>query len=37
VELGKDMANALLPALEGGAAPSELDPSTAQWLQRLRR
>jgi glucose-6-phosphate isomerase len=35
VELGKDMANALLPALEGGAA-GELDPSTAAWVERLR-
>ncbi|GAM97990.1 glucose-6-phosphate isomerase [alpha proteobacterium U9-1i] len=34
VELGKEMANALLPALEGGAAP-EVDASTAAWLKRL--
>jgi glucose-6-phosphate isomerase len=37
VELGKEMANVLLPALEGGAVPPELDPSTASWLSRLRR
>lgn len=36
VELGKEMANALLPALEGGAAPENLDPSTAAWLRHLR-
>lgn len=36
VELGKEMANALLPALEGGAAPENLDPSTAAWLAQLR-
>jgi glucose-6-phosphate isomerase len=36
VELGKEMANALIPALEGGAAPAGLDPSTAFWLARLR-
>lgn len=36
VELGKEMANALLPALEGGAAPADLDPSTAAWLRQLR-
>src|SRR5690606_10947527 len=35
VELGKEMANALLPALEGGAAPADLDPSTAAWLRQL--
>ena len=34
VELGKEMANQLLPALEGGQAP-ETDPSTAAWLKRL--
>ncbi len=34
VELGKEMANALLPALEGGAGP-EVDASTAAWLKRL--
>ena len=34
VELGKEMANALLPALEGGA-PSDLDASTAAWVKRL--
>jgi glucose-6-phosphate isomerase len=36
VELGKEMANALLPALEGGAAPANADASTAAWLKRLR-
>jgi len=36
VELGKEMANALLPALEGGATPADLDASTARWLQRLK-
>ncbi|MEZ5962078.1 MAG: glucose-6-phosphate isomerase [Hyphomonadaceae bacterium] len=35
VELGKEMANALLPALEGGAAPN-VDASTTAWLARLR-
>lgn len=34
VELGKEMANQLLPALEGGPAP-ETDASTAAWLKRL--
>jgi glucose-6-phosphate isomerase len=36
VELGKEMANALRPALEGGTPPGDLDPSTAAWLRRLR-
>jgi glucose-6-phosphate isomerase len=36
VELGKEMANALLPALEGGPEPRDLDASTAAWLRRLR-
>lgn len=36
VELGKEMANALLPALERGAEPEGLDPSTSAWLKRLR-
>jgi glucose-6-phosphate isomerase len=36
VELGKEMANALLPALEGGAAPRGLDASTRAWLGRLK-
>ncbi|MEQ1493540.1 MAG: glucose-6-phosphate isomerase, partial [Terricaulis sp.] len=36
VELGKEMANALLPALEGGALPADLDPSTAAWVRQLR-
>ncbi|MBL8546099.1 MAG: glucose-6-phosphate isomerase [Hyphomonadaceae bacterium] len=36
VELGKEMANALLPALEGAAAPENLDPSTDFWLRQLR-
>ena len=35
VELGKEMANALLPGLEGGPAPENLDPSTAAWLRQL--
>lgn len=36
VELGKEMANQLLPALEGGAIPEGLDASTAAWIARLR-
>ncbi|MEQ1817882.1 MAG: glucose-6-phosphate isomerase [Terricaulis sp.] len=36
VELGKEMANALLPALEGGNPPADLDPSTAAWVRELR-
>jgi glucose-6-phosphate isomerase len=36
VELGKEMAGALLPALEGKDATSDLDASTAAWLKRLR-
>jgi glucose-6-phosphate isomerase len=36
VELGKEMANALLPALEGGSAPKNIDASTAFWLRQLR-
>ena len=36
VELGKEMANQLAPALEGGPMPN-LDPSTAAWVGRLRR
>jgi glucose-6-phosphate isomerase len=36
VELGKEMANGLLPALRGGPAPAGIDPSTAAWLDRLR-
>ena len=35
VELGKEMANALLPVLEQGAS-IELDASTAAWTHRLR-
>jgi glucose-6-phosphate isomerase len=35
VELGKEMANALLPALEGRATP-DLDPSTQSWVERLQ-
>lgn len=35
VELGKEMANQLAPALEGGAAPPGLDASTETWLKRL--
>ncbi|MCX7357612.1 MAG: glucose-6-phosphate isomerase [Alphaproteobacteria bacterium] len=36
VELGKEMANALLPALEGGTPAADLDPSTAAWVRQLR-
>ncbi len=36
VELGKEMANALLPALEGGIPPADIDASTAAWLRQLR-
>lgn len=36
VELGKEMAAALLPALEGGTPPADLDPSTAAWVRQLR-
>jgi glucose-6-phosphate isomerase len=36
VELGKEMAGQLLPALEGAPAP-ETDASTAAWLRRLSR
>ncbi len=36
VELGKEMANALLPGLEGGPVSAGLDSSTAAWVQRLR-
>lgn len=36
VELGKEMASQLLPALEGGVAPPGLDPSTAAWVERLK-
>jgi glucose-6-phosphate isomerase len=35
VELGKEMASQLLPALEGGVAPEGLDASTAAWVKRL--
>lgn len=35
VELGKEMANALLPSLEGGAVAGDLDASTAAWVERL--
>ncbi len=35
VELGKEMAKELLPALEGGAPPETADPSTIAWLGRL--
>ncbi|HRP10926.1 MAG TPA: glucose-6-phosphate isomerase [Terricaulis sp.] len=35
VELGKEMANALLPVLEQGAS-AELDASTAMWAARLK-
>ncbi len=36
VELGKEMASGLLPALQGGPAPPGADASTAAWLHRLR-
>lgn len=36
VELGKEMASRLLPALQGAEAPPGMDPSTAAWLERLR-
>jgi glucose-6-phosphate isomerase len=36
VELGKDMANALLAPLEGAEAPADLDPSTRAWVERLK-
>ena len=35
VELGKVMANRILPELEGGA-PAQHDPSTMAWIQRLK-
>jgi glucose-6-phosphate isomerase len=37
VELGKEMANALLPAFSGGEPSQDLDPSTSAWLARLRK
>lgn len=37
VELGKEMANALLAPLEGGEAPADLDASTRTWVGRLGR
>ena len=37
VELGKEMANALLPALEGGETAADLDASTAAWVGRLAK
>ncbi len=36
VELGKEMAGQLLPALQGAEAPAGLDPSTSAWIRRLR-
>jgi len=36
VELGKEMANALLTGLEGGAPPADLDASTTAWLRQLK-
>lgn len=36
VELGKEMAGQLLPALEGGVPSADTDPSTAAWIERLR-
>ncbi|MBI1188128.1 MAG: glucose-6-phosphate isomerase [Alphaproteobacteria bacterium] len=35
VELGKEMARALTPALDGDAPPPD-DPATAAWIARLR-
>jgi glucose-6-phosphate isomerase len=35
VELGKEMTQQLLPALEGAPSPPGLDQSTAFWLDRL--
>jgi glucose-6-phosphate isomerase len=35
VELGKEMANQLASALEGGAEPQNLDASTRAWIERL--
>jgi glucose-6-phosphate isomerase len=37
VELGKQMANELLPTLEAGAATDGLDASTAAWISRLKQ
>jgi glucose-6-phosphate isomerase len=36
VELGKALANRILPELEGGPAQAH-DPSTSAWIERLRR
>jgi glucose-6-phosphate isomerase len=36
VELGKQMAGRLLPALQG-AAGGDFDPATAAWVERLKR
>jgi glucose-6-phosphate isomerase len=36
VELGKEMANQLLPALDGSGPPNDIDPSTAAWVDRLK-
>jgi glucose-6-phosphate isomerase len=37
VELGKILAGPLAGALEGKGAPSETDPSTLAWIERLAR
>ncbi|MES1201513.1 MAG: glucose-6-phosphate isomerase [Pseudomonadota bacterium] len=37
VELGKEMANQLAPALESGKVPDGMDASTAAWIKRLAR
>jgi glucose-6-phosphate isomerase len=37
VELGKQLANSILPALQSGGQMPGLDPSTAALLQRIRR
>jgi glucose-6-phosphate isomerase len=37
VELGKEMANQLAPALEHSPLPGSLDASTKAWVERLKR
>ncbi len=37
VELGKELATALAPALDGGEAPADVDPSTQALLGYIRR
>ena len=36
VELGKQIAGQLLPALRGAAIPDSVDPITASWIKRLQ-